>query len=72
MAVINLVVLGVLDDLENLLDSMIDIGTGTTDKDDIDAFWITSLCADLDRKRLIFADDAVDKNKYTRGLKYHR
>ena len=62
------VVLGILDDLEDLLDSTIDICACTADQDHVLSRGITDLSADLHGKRLVLADDSIQRSPI---LAYH-
>ena len=59
VAVINFVVLGIFDDLLDLLGSTSDIGASTTDKDDVLGRCIASFCTELDRQCLVLTDDTT-------------
>ena len=60
IAVDDLVVLCVLDDLENLLDGTVDIAARATKRNDVLAGGIIRLCAKLDGESLVFADDTAE------------
>ncbi|KAL7281696.1 LOW QUALITY PROTEIN: hypothetical protein ACG7TL_005014 [Trametes sanguinea] len=57
----DLVVLGVLDDLENLADSTIDVCADAAHKDRV-LGRLARLRADLDRERLVLANDGVERS----------
>ena len=59
MAVDDLVVLGVLDDLEDLLDGTIDVGADTADKNDVLGRRVSGLGANFDGQRGVLTDDAA-------------
>lgn len=53
----NLVILGILDDLLDLLDGTIDVSADTTNDNDVLSRSITSLGANLDGQGLVFTND---------------
>ena len=57
VAIDYLVVLGIFDDLENLLDCAVDVITNTTDEDNILSRGVGSFRSNLDGKGGIFSDD---------------
>ena len=59
MAIDNFVVLGIFDDLENLLDRAVDIIADTTDNDNILSGRVRSLRSNLNGKSVIFTDDTA-------------
>lgn len=57
IAVHDLIVLGGLDDLLDLLHSTVDVGTDAANNDDILSVGIASVLAELDGQRIVFADN---------------
>lgn len=59
MAVDDDIVLRVLDNFQDFLDRAVDIGTSTADDNSILASGVLRICADLDGKGLLLANDTV-------------
>jgi hypothetical protein len=59
VAVDNLFILGILDNLAYLLDRPVNIGSSTTYENNIFSCSIANLSADLDRKGVVLSDDSA-------------
>lgn len=76
IAVDNLVVLGSLDDLLDLLDGTVNIGANTANDDDVLGGRITSIRTELDGQSFVLTDDAVSRKSgksevKKRGKEWH-
>ena len=59
----NLVILGILDDLLNFLDSAINVFADTANHNDVISRSITSISAEFNGQSLVFTDDPVCKKE---------